>query len=135
MGVMTCNEKKQTDALLCELARYAKREEPFSDLAYQTALWCLADSLGCALLALQFPECTKLLGPVVPGTTVPGGCRIPGTKHVLDPIRGALNIGAMVRWLDYNDTWLAAEWGHPSDNLGAILALADYQSQQGKEVR
>src|SRR5690625_3279611 len=86
-------------------------------------------TIGCGILALSYPECTKLLGPVVPGTVVPNGTRVPGTSHVLDPVRGAFNIGTMIRWLDYNDTWLAAEWGHPSDNLGGILAVADYISQ------
>jgi len=99
--------------------------------AMQTARYDWMDSMGCALLALSYPACTKLLGPVVPGADMPGkGARVPGTPYELDPVRAAWNIGAMVRWLDYNDTWLAAEWGHPSDNLGAILALADYQSRQ-----
>jgi len=91
--------------------------------AYQTARYCLMDSIGCAILALNFPECTKLLGPVVPGTIAPNGCRVPGTGFSLDPITGAFNIGTLIRWLDFNDTWLAAEWGHPSDNLGGILAV------------
>ena len=98
--------------------------------AYETARICLADTLGCAILALSYPACTKLLGPVVPGTIVPNGSRVPGTPWVLDPIRAAFNIGIMLRWLDYNDTWLAAEWGHPSDNLGGILAVADYISRK-----
>ncbi|MEI8124817.1 MAG: bifunctional 2-methylcitrate dehydratase/aconitate hydratase [Parachlamydiaceae bacterium] len=98
--------------------------------AYETARICLADTLGCAILALNYPACTKLLGPVVPGTIVPNGSRVPGTTWVLDPIRAAFNIGIMLRWLDYNDTWLAAEWGHPSDNLGGILAVADYISRK-----
>ena len=101
-----------------------------SELAYTTARYCLMDALGCALLALQYPACTALLGPIVPGTTVPIGTPIPGTAFVLDPILAAFNIGTMVRWLDFNDTWLAAEWGHPSDNLGAILAVADYVSRK-----
>ena len=88
------------------------------------------DSLGCALLALNYPACTKLLGPVVPGTVVPNGSRVPGTNYELDPVTAAFNIGALIRWLDFNDTWLAAEWGHPSDNLGAILALADFVSRR-----
>ena len=112
------------------IADYVMNYEINSDEAYQTALACLADSLGCALLALQFKECTKLLGPVVPGTIVPGGCRVPGTNFVLDPIRAAFNIGTLIRWLDYNDTWLAAEWGHPSDNLGGLLAVCDFIGQQ-----
>ncbi len=99
--------------------------------AMQTARYDWMDSIGCALLALSYPACTKLLGPIVPGADMPGkGARVPGTAYELDPVRAAWNIGAMVRWLDYNDTWLAAEWGHPSDNLGAILALADYLSRQ-----
>ena len=99
--------------------------------AMKTARYDWMDSMGCALLALNYPACTKLLGPIVPGADMPGqGARVPGTRYELDPVRAAWNIGAMVRWLDYNDTWLAAEWGHPSDNLGAILALSDYQSRQ-----
>lgn len=112
------------------IADYVMNYKINSDEAYQTAQACLADSLGCALLALQFKECTKLLGPVVPGTIVPGGCRVPGTNFVLDPIRAAFNIGTLIRWLDYNDTWLAAEWGHPSDNLGGLLAVCDFIGQQ-----
>ncbi|UCE88695.1 MAG: MmgE/PrpD family protein, partial [Pseudomonadota bacterium] len=100
--------------------------------AMQTARYCLMDSLGCAMLALAYPACTKLLGPVVPGANLPGGARVPGTAHELDPVQAAFNIGAMVRWLDYNDTWLAAEWGHPSDNLGAILAVADYRARKAE---
>ena len=102
-----------------------------SSNAMETARYDWMDSMGCALLALSYPACTKLLGPVVPGADMPGnGARVPGTSYELDPVRAAWNIGAMVRWLDYNDTWLAAEWGHPSDNLGAIMALADYQSRK-----
>jgi len=102
-----------------------------SDEAMETARYCWMDTIGCGLFALNYPACTKMLGPVVPGATMNNGARVPGTSYELDPVRAAWNIGAMVRWLDFNDTWLAAEWGHPSDNLGAILALADYQSQQG----
>lgn len=101
-----------------------------SDEALNTARYCWMDSIGCALHALDYPACTKLLGPVVPGAFLPGGARVPGTSYELDPLRAAWNIGALVRWLDYNDTWLAAEWGHPSDNLGAILPLADWQSRR-----
>lgn len=101
-----------------------------SEEAYQTARLSFADALGCAILALRYPACTKLLGPIVPGTVVPNGSRVPGTNFVLDPICAAFNIGCMIRWLDFNDTWLAAEWGHPSDNLGGILAVADYLSRQ-----
>jgi len=100
-----------------------------SEEAMRTARHCWMDTVGCGLYALNYPACTKLLGPVVPGATMPGGARVPGMSYELDPVRAAWNIGAMVRWLDFNDTWLAAEWGHPSDNLGAILALADYQSR------
>jgi len=101
-----------------------------SDEAMETARYCWMDTIGCGLFALNYPACTKMLGPVVPGANMNNGARVPGTSYELDPVRAAWNIGAMVRWLDFNDTWLAAEWGHPSDNLGAILALADYQSQQ-----
>jgi 2-methylcitrate dehydratase len=112
------------------IADYTYNYTVESDEAYQTARACLADTLGCGILALRFPECSKMLGPVVPNTVVPNGTRVPGTPYVLDPIRGAFNIGTMIRWLDFNDTWLAAEWGHPSDNLGGILALADYMSRE-----
>lgn len=101
-----------------------------SDEAMSTARYCWMDTIGCGLYALNYPACTKMLGPIVPGAEMQNGARVPGTSYELDPLRSAWNIGAMVRWLDYNDTWLAAEWGHPSDNLGAILALADYQSRQ-----
>lgn len=100
-----------------------------SQEAMETARFCWMDSIGCGLFALSYPACTKMLGPIVPGAGMDNGARVPGTSYELDPIRAAWNIGAMVRWLDFNDTWLAAEWGHPSDNLGAILALADYQSR------
>jgi len=118
------------DEVIETIADYTANYKVENSLAYQTAHACLADSLGCAILALQFPECTKLLGPVVQGTIVPNGSRVPGTTHVLDPIRAAFNIGTMIRWLDFNDTWLAAEWGHPSDNLGGLLSVADFLSQQ-----
>ncbi len=124
------------DPLLTEIADYVLTFDPAADSeAMETARLCLMDSLGCAMLALQFPACTKLLGPVVPGAGMPGGARVPGTGYELDPVRAAFNIGAMIRWLDYNDTWLAAEWGHPSDNLGGILAVADYLSRQGRDIR
>lgn len=119
------------DALIEEIADYVCQPPPFSDEAYQTARVCLADALGCAILSLKFPECSKLLGPIIPGTTIANGCPIPGTSYLLDPINAAFNIGTMIRWLDYNDTWLAAEWGHPSDNLGCLLALGDYISRRG----
>jgi 2-methylcitrate dehydratase len=120
------------DALLQQIADYVLEPERIDgDEAFDTARLCLMDSLGCALLALDYPACTKLLGPVVPGATMPGtGARVPGTSFELDPVRAAFNIGTMVRWLDFNDTWLAAEWGHPSDNLGGILAVADYLSRK-----
>ncbi len=104
--------------------------EPTSEEAYQTARLCLMDSIGCAILALKFPECTKMLGPIVPETIVPNGSHVPGTSFVLDPVTAAFNIGVLIRWLDYNDTWLAAEWGHPSDNLGAILAVSEFMSHK-----
>lgn len=123
------NNRPAPDDVLVEIARYVCQYQITSDEAYDTARHCLMDTLGCGLLALRFPECTKHLGPLVPGTTVRNGARVPGTSHELDPVKAAWDIGAMVRWLDYNDTWLAAEWGHPSDNLGGILAVADYLSR------
>jgi 2-methylcitrate dehydratase len=127
---ISMNQSQPMDEVFTMIAEYVHDYTIKSDEAYQTARACLADTLGCGILALRFQECTKLLGPVVPGTKVPHGSRVPGTSYVLDPIRAAFNIGAMIRWLDFNDTWLAAEWGHPSDNLGGILALADYLSRQ-----
>lgn len=118
------------DAVLTTISDYVHSYRISSDEAYQTARLCLADSLGCAIFSLRFKECTKLLGPIIPGTIVPIGSRVPGTDFVLDPIRAAFNIGTMIRWLDYNDTWLAAEWGHPSDNIGGLLAVADYLCQK-----
>ena len=123
------NHRPAPDALLVAIADYVADASIDSDEAYTTARHCLMDTLGCGLLALRFPECTKHLGPTVPGTTVAHGARVPGTSHVLDPVTAAFNIGCMIRWLDFNDTWLAAEWGHPSDNLGGILAVADYMSR------
>lgn len=122
----------ETDPLLTEIIDYVYGPPIDSDLAWDTARWCLMDSLGCAMMALKFPACTKLLGPVVPGASLDPGARVPGTGFSLEPVMAAFNIGAMVRWLDYNDTWLAAEWGHPSDNLGAILACADYRAGNGE---
>jgi 2-methylcitrate dehydratase len=123
------------DQVLLDIVDYVQNYEIKSAEAVNTARYCLMDALGCGILALNYPECTKLLGPVVEGTVVPNGVRVPGTKFVLDPVTGAFNIGAMVRWLDFNDTWLAAEWGHPSDNLGTILAVADYVAQStGKKI-
>ncbi|AUJ25355.1 bifunctional 2-methylcitrate dehydratase/aconitate hydratase [Virgibacillus dokdonensis] len=130
-------DERKTDQLLEEIADYVLNKEVTSEEAFSTAHYVLIDTLGCGILALNYPECAKHLGPIVPGTVVPNGVRVPGTSHVLDPVQGAFSIGAMIRWLDYNDTWLAAEWGHPSDNLGAILAVADFISRRnianGKE--
>jgi 2-methylcitrate dehydratase PrpD len=118
------------DPLLIQIADYVCDFTTPSAEALHTARYCLLDTLGCGFLALKYPACTKLLGPVVPGTIVPNGARVPGTDYVLDPVTAAFNIGTLVRWLDFNDTWLAAEWGHPSDNLGAILAVADFCNRQ-----
>lgn len=124
------NVRPDPDQVLVDIANYVCDYQITSNEAYQTARNCLIDTLGCGLLALRFPECTKHLGPIVPGTVVPHGVRVPGTQLLLDPVKAAWDIGALIRWLDYNDTWLAAEWGHPSDNLGGILAVADYLSQK-----
>ncbi|MDE2261308.1 MAG: bifunctional 2-methylcitrate dehydratase/aconitate hydratase [Gammaproteobacteria bacterium] len=118
------------DRVLTDIADYVLGAEIQSELAYETARHCLLDTLGCGLEALEYPACTKLLGPIVAGTVVPNGARVPGTQLQLDPVQAAFNIGAMIRWLDFNDTFLAAEWGHPSDNLGGILATADWLSRQ-----
>jgi 2-methylcitrate dehydratase len=123
------NERPAPDKVLTDIADYALNYEIESDLAYTTAQHCLIDTLGCGLEALDYPACTRLLGPIVPGTVVPNGARVPGTGFQLDPVQAAFNIGAIIRWLDFNDTWLAAEWGHPSDNLGGILAVADWLSR------
>ena len=127
------NSRPDPDKLIIQIADYVMEYEIQSDEAYETAKSCLIDTLGCGLLALSFPACTKLLGPIVEGTEVPYGVRVPGTKNLLDPVKGAFDIGCIIRWLDFNDTWLAAEWGHPSDNLGAILACSDYVSQKNIE--
>jgi 2-methylcitrate dehydratase len=124
------NVRSGPDSLLIEIAEYVSNSKIESELAFSTARNCLIDTIGCGLLALTFPACTKMLGPIVPETHVPNGVRVPGTNFLLDPVKGAFDIGCIIRWLDYNDTWLAAEWGHPSDNLGAILSVADYVSQQ-----
>lgn len=130
MGILD-TKRPDFDTLMTEIAEYAFHYEIKSDEAYKTARYCLMDTLGCGLLALNYPQCTKLLGPVVPEATLPEvGAKIPGTAYQLEPERAAFNVGAMVRWLDFNDTWLAAEWGHPSDNLGAIWAVADYLSRK-----
>jgi len=123
-------KRPEPDAVLASIADYVASTEIDSEVAYQTARYCLMDTLACGFQALDYPACTKLMGPVVPGATMPGGSRVPGTSYELDPVMGAFNIGAMIRWLDFNDTWLAAEWGHPSDNLGGILAVADYLSRK-----
>lgn len=129
------NVRPDPDSALVAIADYVINYKVESKLAFETAYYCLLDTLGCGFLALSFPECTKLLGPVVPDTVVSNGVRVPGTHYELDPVMGAFNIGAMIRWLDFNDTWLAAEWGHPSDNLGAILAVADYMNRaKGKRI-
>ena len=129
-GNVETNVRPNPDDVLVKIADYVLDKNIESAEAYDTARNCLMDTLGCGLLALTFPDCKNLLGPYVEGTEVPGGVRVPGTNHVLDPVKGAWDIGAIIRWLDFNDTWLAAEWGHPSDNLGGILAAADYLSQK-----
>ena len=121
------------DLEIQDIVDYALNYEVKSELAYKTAWSCLIDTIGCGLEALEYPACTKLLGPLVPGTKVEKGVRVPGTNFELDVVQGAFNIGAAIRWLDFNDTWLAAEWGHPSDNLGAILAVADWLNRSGQK--
>ncbi len=123
-------KRPDPDAVLVAIAEYAKSYAINSKQAYETARYCLMDTLACGFQALKYPACTKLLGPVVPGAVMPGGARVPGLSYELDPVQAAFNIGAMIRWLDFNDTWLAAEWGHPSDNLGGILAVADYLARK-----
>jgi 2-methylcitrate dehydratase len=122
-------ERPEWDRVMVDIVDYVRNVTIHSGLAYETARHCLIDTLGCGLEALEYPACTKLLGPVVQGTVVPNGAKVPGTQFQLDPVQAAFNIGAMIRWLDFNDTWLAAEWGHPSDNLGGILATADWLSR------
>src|ERR1700681_4374373 len=121
--------RPKPDAVLADIADYVLDYKIYSALAYSTAQHCLIDTLGCGLEALEYPACTRLLGPIVAGTVVPNGAKVPGTSYQLDPIKAAFDIGAIIRWLDFNDTWLAAEWGHPSDNLGGILATADWLSR------
>jgi 2-methylcitrate dehydratase len=132
---MEANQSKKVKQVRDEaieiLADYAANYMPQDENTLQTAAACLADTLGCGILALKYPACTKLLGPIVPGITVKNGTKVPGTNYVLDPVTGAFNIGTMIRWLDFNDAFLAAEWGHPSDNLGGILAVADYLDRNG----
>ncbi len=129
MGIRDAR-RPAADVLLQDIADYVLSGEAASEEARDTAFYCLLDTLACGMLALKFPACTRLLGPVVPGAEMPDGARVPGTGYRLEPVQAAFNIGAMVRWLDFNDTWLAAEWGHPSDNLGAVLAVADYLSRK-----
>jgi 2-methylcitrate dehydratase len=128
------NVRPKADKVLDLIADYAKNYNVKSQDAYETARYCLMDTLGCGFEALEYPACTKLLGPIVKGTSVPNGARVPGTQFQLDPVQAAFNIGAMIRWLDFNDTWLAAEWGHPSDNLGGILAVADFLSRNNRKI-
>ncbi|TWG79764.1 2-methylcitrate dehydratase [Cupriavidus gilardii J11] len=129
MSQAISNIRPEPDQVLVDIVDYVTKYQVKSALAYDTARNCLIDTLGCGLEALSYPACTKLLGPIVPGTVVPNGAKVPGTQFQLDPVQAAFNIGAMIRWLDFNDTWLAAEWGHPSDNLGGILATADWLSR------
>jgi 2-methylcitrate dehydratase len=131
MSMHAGGKRPPYDQVLLDIADYVSDYTVQSELAYVTARNCLIDTLGCGLEALEYPACTKLLGPIVPGTIVPNGAKVPGTKYQLDPVQAAFNIGAIIRWLDFNDTWLAAEWGHPSDNLGGILAVADWLSRSG----
>jgi 2-methylcitrate dehydratase len=129
MSAPISNIRPEPDQVLVDIVDYALDYQIKSELAYETARNCLIDTLGCGLEALEYPACRKLLGPIVPGTIVPNGAKVPGTQFQLDPVQAAFNIGAIIRWLDFNDTWLAAEWGHPSDNLGGILATADWLSR------
>ena len=129
MSAHISNVRPKPDAVLTDIADYVASYKITSPEAYATAHYCLLDTLGCGFEALSYPACTKLLGPIVPGTVVPNGAKVPGTPYQLDPVQAAFNLGAMIRWLDFNDTWLAAEWGHPSDNLGGILATADWRSR------
>ena len=129
MSARISTEAQNYDQVIVDIVDYVSSYELKSELAYTTARHCLIDTLGCGLEAVEYPACTKLLGPIIPGTMVPHGAKVPGTQFQLDPVQAAFNIGAMIRWLDFNDTWLAAEWGHPSDNLGGILAVADWLSR------
>src|SRR5688572_6805812 len=134
MSAAISNVRPKPDKVLTRIADYATRFDIKSPAAYETARYCLMDTLGCGLEALEYPACTKLLGPIDPSSVTPRGAKVPGTKYQLDPVQAAFNIGAMIRWLDFNDTWLAAEWGHPSDNLGGILAAADWLARNGKPL-
>src|SRR6266404_7839345 len=132
MSMAMATARPAPDKELVDIADFVQRGAPPTDLALDTARACLIDTLGCGLEALEYPACTKLLGPVVAGTVVPNGAHVPGTDFVLDPVQAAFSLGAMIRWLDFNDTWLAAEWGHPSDNLGAILMVADWLGRNAR---
>ncbi|HZO04409.1 MAG TPA: bifunctional 2-methylcitrate dehydratase/aconitate hydratase [Burkholderiales bacterium] len=134
MSTHISNVRPKPDKVLTLIADYATKHQVKSSEAYETARYCLMDTLGCGFEALEYPACTKLLGPIDPATVVPNGAKVPGTKFQLDPVQAAWNLGAMIRWLDFNDTWLAAEWGHPSDNLGGILATADWLSRNQKPL-
>ena len=129
MSIPVANSRTKPDKVITDIATYVAKHAINSAEAYNTARLCLMDTLGCGFEALSYPACTKLMGPIVPGTVVPNGAKVPGTAYQLDPVMAAFNIGCMIRWLDFNDTWLAAEWGHPSDNLGGILATADWLSR------
>ena len=129
MSAHISNVRPAADKVLTDIADYVLDYRVKSREAHETARYCLIDTLGCGFEALEYPACTKLLGPLVHGTVVPHGARVPGTQFALDPVKAAFDIGTMIRWLDFNDTWLAAEWGHPSDNLGGILATADWLSR------
>ncbi|HUQ24395.1 MAG TPA: bifunctional 2-methylcitrate dehydratase/aconitate hydratase [Burkholderiales bacterium] len=135
MSAHISNVRPRPDKVLTLIADYATRSAIKSAEAYETARYCLMDTLGCGLEALEYPACTKLLGPIDPETVTPHGAKVPGTKFQLDPVQAAFNIGTMIRWLDFNDTWLAAEWGHPSDNLGGILATADWISRNSTPLK
>src|SRR5260221_8531717 len=134
MNAPISNVRPAPDKVLTEIADYVSEYEVKSADAFETARYCLMDTLGCGFEALEYPACTKLLGPIAPGTLVPNGARVPGTQFQLDPVQAAFNLGTMIRWLDFNDTWLAAEWGHPSDNLGGILMAADWLSRNNKPL-
>lgn len=134
MSAHVTKNQQPFDQEIQDIVDYVLNYEVKSEIAYKTAWSCLLDTIGCGLEALEYPACTKLLGPLVPGTKVEKGVRIPGTNYELDVVQGAFNIGTAIRWLDFNDTWLAAEWGHPSDNLGGILAVADWLNRTGEKV-